>query len=365
MIGDPALPLSVSTSQIATTKINESTIDDNETLFNIYPLDNNVISGSIISSSNKLDSNFNGKITITLYEAPIDKQTLTQGGDALDTIPCDEDILIETTVPVTAGLFNAKLNIPAPSRPGISNRISYYAISNDNRKSAQGSFNQLVINDYDASHTVADTTAPEITELYLDSPSFSDGDCVGQETTLYATILPDESGLCNSSMSVGTATTLMLDNSRSFPAIKGTIVTDIDGVSTIKFPISGLSDGIHTLSLSVADNAGNRSERSITFYVVNNSVTTSLEIAETPARSEATISLSHNFKEEPSGRLVIENNNGETIFTKENCSFPYTWNLQDSSGEAVADGTYRCYAILNADKQYSSTAKTKIIVIKQ
>lgn len=365
MIGDPALPLSVSTSQIATTKINESTIDDNETLFNIYPLDNNVISGSIISSSNKLDSNFNGKITITLYEAPIDKQTLTQGGDALDTIPCDEDILIETTVPVTAGLFNAKLNIPAPSRPGISNRISYYAISNDNRKSAQESFNQLVINDYDASHTVADTTAPEITELYLDSPSFSDGDCVGQETTLYATILPDESGLCSSSMSVGTATTLMLDNSRSFPAIKGTIVTDIDGVSTIKFPISGLSDGIHTLSLSVADNAGNRSERSITFYVVNNSVTTSLEIAETPARSEATISLSHNFKEEPSGRLVIENNDGETIFTKENCSFPYTWNLQDSSGEAVADGTYCCYAILNADKQYSSTAKTKIIVIKQ
>ena len=157
----------------------------------------------------------------------------------------------------------------------------------------------------------------------------------------------------------------MLDNSKSFPEIKGTIVTDIDGVSSIKFPIAGLEDGIHTLTLSVADNAGNRTEKSITFYVINNSVTSALEIAETPARTEATISLTHNFKNEPSGRLIIENNDGETIFTKENCTFPYTWNLQDMNREPVADGIYRCYTILNADKQYSSSSKAKIIVIKQ
>lgn len=364
MIGDPALPLNITTNQITTDKINDITVTNDETTFNLYPLANNIISGSIVTSD-KVDTNFNGKITLTLYEAPIDMRTLTQGGDAVDTITRDEDILLETTIPVTAGKFNAKLSIPAPARPGISNRISYFAVSNDNKKSAQGFFNRLIITDYDAEQAVDDTTAPEIAELYLDDPSFSDGDCVGQETTLYATILPDESGLCNSSMTIGTATTLMLDNSRSFPGVKGTIVTDINGVSTIKFPIAGLEDGIHTLSLSVADNAGNRSEKSISFYVINNSVTTTLDIAETPARSEATISLIHNFKEEPSGRLVIENNNGETVFTKENCSFPYTWNLLDLDNNAVADGTYNCYAILNADKQYSSTEKAKIIVIKQ
>lgn len=365
MIGDPAIPLNVAKYSVATTQINNNTITDSSTVYQIYPLTNNNISGNILTSSNNIDTRFNGKVTLSLYEAPIDKQTLTQGGDALDTISCDEDILLETTVPVTAGIFNAKLNIPAPSRPGISNRISYYAISNDSRKSAKGYFNQIIVNDYDSTQAIEDTTAPEISELYLDSPTFSDGDCVGEQTTLYATILPDESGLCNSSISIGTATTLMLDNSRSFPAIKGTIVTDINGVSTIKFPIAGLEDGIHTLSLSVADNAGNRAEKSISFYVINNSVTSTLDVAETPARTEATISLTHDFKSEPSGRFIVENNSGETIFTKENCSFPYTWNLQDMNGEPVDDGTYRCYAILNADKQYSSTTKVKIIVIKQ
>lgn len=365
MIGDPALPLNITTNQITTTNINDTAITDDASTYTVYPLADNVISGSILTSNDNVDTNFSGKITLTLYEAPIDMKTLTQGGDAVDTITRDEDILLETTVPVTAGKFNAKLSIPVPSRPGVSNRISYFAVSNDNKKSAQGLFNRLVINDYDATQAVDDTTTPEISELYLDNPSFCNGDCVGHETTLYATILPDESGLCNSSMTIGTATTLMLDNSRSFPGVKGTIVTDINGVSTIKFPIAGLEDGIHTLSLSIADNAGNRSEKSITFYVVNNSVTTTLEIGETPARTEATISLTHNFKDEPSGRLVIENNDGETIFTKENCSFPYTWNLQDINGKMVADGTYRCYAILNANKQYSSTAKAKIIVIKQ
>lgn len=364
MIGDPALPLNISTRQISTNKINDITVTPDESLFSVYPLSDNIISGSIIASD-KVDTDFNGKITLTIYEAPIDKKTLTQGGDAVDTITCDEDILLETTVPVIAGVFNAKLNIPTPARPGISNRISYFAVSNDNKKSAQGLFNRIVINDYDEAHAIIDTTAPEIAELYLDSPSFSDGDCVGQEIILYATILPDESGLCNSSMSIGTATTLMLDDSRSFPGVKGTITTDIDGISSIKFPIADLEDGKHTLSLSVADNAGNRAEKSITFYVVNNSVTSSLDIAETPVRSEATISLTHDFKDEPTGRLIIENNNGETIFTKENCSFPYTWNLLDMNNNAVADGTYNCYAILNADKQYSSTAKVKIIVIKQ
>lgn len=365
LIGDPALPLNITTHKIVTDKINDTAITSNETIVGVHPLANNIISGSVTTSNDIIDTDFNGKITLTLYETPIDKQTLTQGGDALDTITCDEDILLETTIPVVAGKFSAKLNIPIPSRLGNSNRISYYALSNDSKKSAQGYFNQLLINDYDKTQVVIDTTAPEISKLYLDYPSFSDGDCVGNETTLYATILPDESGLCNSSIAIGAATTLMLDNSKSFPEIKGTIVTDIDGVSSIKFPIAGLEDGIHTLTLSVADNAGNRTEKSITFYVINNSVTSALEIAETPARTEATISLTHNFKNEPSGRLIIENNDGETIFTKENCTFPYTWNLQDMNREPVADGIYRCYTILNADKQYSSSSKAKIIVIKQ
>lgn len=364
LIGDPALPINTATHSISTTTINDITIQQDSTCYTVYPLVDNYIAGSIVTN-NIIDSNFNGTITLTLYDGAIDTKIYTHDGDPVVTITRNEDILTEFTVPVTNGSFIAKINIPIPMRPGVANKLTYYAVTSDHKKIAQGIFDRIIVGNYDESQSSSDTTPPEITEMYLDSPSFSNGDGIGSETTFYATIMPDESGLCNSSGTIGTATKLILDNAISFPGIKGMLTTDINGVTTIKYPISELQDGYHSLTLSVADNIGNRTSKTISFYVINNSVQTEISVEEKPARIQATIDITHNFNSSPSGRLVIEDIEGNTIFSRENCTFPYEWNLQDSNGNKVTDGIYNCYAILNAQKQYSSTPKVKIIVVKQ
>lgn len=367
LAGDPAIPLYAPTLKVNTTAINDETVssDDISVLYSLYPLAKNNIQGSVTDSDGNTMSSFNGTVTLSVYDAPVEVTTYDR--EATDTsrvITRDEDILTETTVKVINGTFNAELVIPESLRPGIASRIVYYAVSDDKEQRANGMFDLVTISTFDEEKAITDTTAPVISEFYIDEPTFCNGDQVGCDITVYATILPDESGLNKTTATIGVASKLILDGIKSYPYIRSTLVTDMDGYTTIKFPINELEDGKHTLTLSVADNAGNRTERTISFVTINHSAQATLVIAEEPARSEANFSLEHNFSYEPQGRLVIEDATGNTVFSKENCTFPYTWNLLDSEGNAVADGNYNCYAILNGNKQYGSTPKTRLVIVK-
>ena len=229
---------------------------------------------------------------------------------------------------------------------------------------AIGVFNHLRVNSYDADVIIDDTTAPVIEQCYINEPSFTDGDVVDSDFVLYAVIGADETGINVSGNSFGSNATLVLDNVKTYPRISSAIESHADGSSSIAFAVTQVEDGKHTLTLSVSDNSGNRISRDINFVVINRSAQATLTVDNTPARTEATFDINHNFLSEPSGRLVIEDAEGNAIFSKAGCSFPYTWNLTDNNGKKVADGNYKASAILNGDKQYGATQKIDVIVIK-
>ena len=276
----------------------------------------------------------------------------------------DENLLAEITVPVTNGKFEATLVAPVPQKSNSVNRLSYFAISDDKKNRAIGHFNLISISEYNAETAISDNSAPVIEQCYINEPSFNNGDIVGNDFMFYANIASDESGINTSDGTIGLTSTLSLDGKKSYPFVSSAITNNPDGSATIAFPVSNIEDGQHTLTLSVADNAGNRANYTISFVVINRSAQVSLNVAETPARTEATFSIKHNFLEEPFGRIVIEDNNGSTIFSKANCSFPFTWDLKDSNGILVEDGNYKAYVILNGGNQFSSSEKTQVIVVK-
>ncbi|MDE7136221.1 MAG: hypothetical protein K2N91_06285, partial [Muribaculaceae bacterium] len=121
----------------------------------------------------------------------------------------------------------------------------------------------------------------------------------------------------------------------------------------------------HEMIFTVADNVGNTSSESIAFVVINEPAKASLSVAERPARTQALISLDHTFAQQPEGRLVIEDADGNTVHTVENCSFPYEWDLFDANGAPVADGLYSAYAILKSGLQYASTPRVEILVLQK
>ena len=217
--------------------------------------------------------------------------------------------------------------------------------------------------DYNAETAIDDTTAPIIENCYINDISFANGDIVGSDFTFFASISADETGI-NTANNIGAMATLSLDGKKSFPFANSAITINADGSASLEYIINDIEDGHHTLTLSVKDNTGNSSSKTISFVVVNRSASATLNIAETPARKEATFSLNHNFIDEPMGRIIIEDANGNCIFTKNNCSFPYTWDLKDTNGKVVNDGNYKAYVILKGGNLYGSSDKIDVIVVK-
>lgn len=365
-MGDPAMPMYIPSYAVSTTAISGTQIDDDTTTATVYPLADNNISGYITDSDGNILSDFNGTIYISVYEAPTTVQTLGQvsGNSPMDVV-LDENCINQVIAKVTNGQFSASLDIPESTQPGNTSRIVYYAVSDDLTDQASSCFNNLIIAEYDETKAIIDTEAPVIAQMYLDSPEFTDGAVVNASTTLHVEIEADASGLCITDNKLETSTRLILDNNQSFSSAYGTLNFNPDGSYSFVFPLEGLSDGHHSVTIVLCDNAGNRTERTIYFTVINRDAQVALIIDESPARTEATFTLDHNFKSEPTGRLIVEDAAGNTIFSKADTRFPYTWDLNDVDGNPVADGNYDCYVIVNGEKQYGSSTKAKLIIVKQ
>ena len=388
LAGDPALPLYKPTLNVETTTINGAAISSESSInHKISPLTKNVIEGQITNSAGSVQKSFNGAITLSIYDGPksylttysnkteyvnpidttftepVQYDKLLRTGDSVNVV-LDEDLLAEITVPVKDGKFTATLVTPIPQKFNSVSRISYFAISDDKKLRANGYFNDIILTSFDETTAIVDETAPIIEQCYINDPSFNNGDIIDSDFVLYATISPDETGINSATSSIGTSTVITLDGKKSFPLASSAMSYNPDGTASLTYHITDIEDGQHLLTLSVSDNAGNRTNHTLSFVVINRSAKATLLVAETPIRKEATFDIDHNFLIEPTGRLIIEDNEGKCVFTKNNCSFPYTWNLNDNKGNKVADGNYKAYVILNGRQQFGSSDKIEIVVIK-
>lgn len=384
LAGDPALPLYKPSLNVTTSTINGNNIS-NDSYPQISPLSKNTITGEITDENGQLQDSFNGSVTLSIFDGPVAyfaktneyKEVVVTVVDSTFTAPAkstcatdsvtlllDEALLSEVTVPVVNGKFEASLVTPSPQKANSINRITYFAINNDGTKRASGNLNYVTITSYDSSTAITDATAPSIEQCYINDISFENGDVVSGDFIFYATIGADESGINVVAPALGTGITLTLDDNKTFPNAGTALTQNADGTASLSFHINDIEDGQHSLTLSIADNAGNRSSHTIYFTVINSAAHATLSVDETPARTQATFNISHNFAEEPTGRLVIEDCNGTTIFSKTACSFPFTWDLKDNNGNLANDGNYKAFVILNGGSQYGSTPKIPLVIIK-
>lgn len=368
--GDPALPVFPPSYDVVTTEINGLTPDSSNPA-TIAPLSDNTISGAV-TLNGQVATSFNGEVTISIYDGITTHPLSYSVSENIDGKPqtktinvtTDEQLLTEVCVPVSAGRFSTTITVPQPMLPGQTNRVTYFATNDSRTLRAAGITNNVTVGDYDPATAITDTEAPVITEYYINDPAFADGDESGATITLFATIEADRSGINTSNGTIGGATSLNLDGQKSYPSVRNALMAQPDGSYKLETPIKDLTDGRHSLTLSVSDNLGNRCERTLAFTVVTRTVTASLSVDKQSTRTEATFDLSHDFTETPTGRLVIEDGDGNTVFSRDNCPFPFTWNLTATDGKDVSDGLYRAYAILKAGQQYSNTAKCEVVVIK-
>lgn len=361
LAGDPALYVDRPNYGIKVNTVNGKVFDGT---LAIDPLTEVVIKGSIVDNSENVITTFNGTVNVSLYDGATTAKNLYQDNNnykLLTEITQDETEIAKFAAEVANGEFEIRIIAPAPSNPGVKNRLVIGACSNDNQDIALGGIPTAIINNYsqDIEH-VADTEGPQITDMYINTPEFANGDLI-QNTAVFHATISDASGInfSNNALSIR----LVIDNSKNFTNAAESLTCSKDGSMTIELQLSDITDGSHTIKLQVADVIGNVSEKELSFNFIN-IANASLTVEEDPATTEATLNYVHSLSGDIESNITIESLDGKTVFTASNVTFPYVWNLKDNSGNDVPAGHYKAFVKSESLLNNHTGASVEIIVVR-
>lgn len=357
LAGDPALPLPHASRKVSVTKINgvaASTPVESEAF---KPIE---LEGTITNAGGNIDTNFNGKIVLSLYEGEKIVQTKAVANvDSSTDVPIAHNLLARTSAEVVNGRWKASMVPPIPLENNAVNQLQLWATNGSDCMALSSTRSVVVTQPSNMSGQTADTEGPVISALYINDPSFCDGDAVDNNFKVCAFIEADPYGLNVSSNSVGGRTIITLDDKEANANVSNNIKWNADGSAEFSFPFTNVNDGNHTLTLSVADNLGNISTRSLSFVVVNSSLTGKLTASKHIVTKNVVIDAVLPASAEVT-RISVEDSKHNTVETISTRSFPFNWTPKSS----LPDGSYTIRAYLTNGFKWGTTEPLSVILIR-
>lgn len=320
-----------------------------------------------IPGTHNIDTDFNGEVLVEFYEASSTKPIVVNDSDDKDdNLPVDECLLSDVRLTVTNGEFNGQTMLPTAYNADGECRIVMTAVSRDDKNDGRiGHSNALALDNTEIFDGNTDITAPQVTEMFIDG--FENGQDVPADFTLKAEIAVGDGGLSTGNTLMAPGARLILDKTSTIKAATNYLVMNADGTASLKAPVFDVADGAHTLTLAVADKLGNASERTISFIVRNNTATAVLAADNSVARTDVTFSLQSTLAGDSADaytRLIICDADGNTVFSVENPTLPYTWDLRDTGGKDVPDGRYSAALMQKSFSRFTSTPRIPVTVIR-
>lgn len=367
LIGDPAMAIPLPSHDIVVESINGEPVGDNSQV--VLPANSVVtISGAIYRPDGEAATDFNGVICYEVYDAKtVGTSVETIGSSSLEmNFNTRSYKLAFAADTVVNGRFEATFRLPAQClQSDGTGLISLYAYSNDMSVEAKGYNEDFVINGMDAA--APDETAPVIDNVWVDTPSFSEGDAVPSSTVFHCDVSDEESGIAVDELSVGKTAVLWLDGNVLSSELSGQYSPALGfGRGSIEYALSNLSVGNHTLTLRVFDNAGNSAERSVSF-VVESAVSTAYELTldTDVVTDQLVMSIGGAVEEGMVVRYVVADaHTGDEVWTEETASLQTTWSVVSGTASA-APGEYLCRAYITVGDNHIVTSDKKIVVLGQ
>lgn len=364
--GDPALRLFAPSYSIEVTSASNT-----ETIF---PLEQVQMEGQVLKTGGELAEDFNGTVTLRLYDAPYQVDILQRksddvqqsGGKAMITL--DQDILVSKTVPVIGGKFSISFMSPVPVHENDKqrNRIVFLADAEDGR-SADGIFtgNIFVKGSAEPSEDPLPGSAPIIDYLAANEDGATDGATISGDVCIVASGTISQAGINTSASSIGAVSTLVIDNKKNIAGISAAIKQVADDTWTLRIPVTGLAQGPHCATLTIADNAGRRTSQTINFTLdSNNSIILTADVA--TVRDRVTFDVEHPFGNVTSSRLVIEDRMGNEIAVRQDPAFPCTVSFKQINRlSPVRDGIYQAYVQMEGDAGRGNSPRIPIVLINK
>lgn len=371
-MGDPAMAISTPGNIIEVTSINGVAPSDYDRPI-ISALSNAVIEGRVVSPSGEPLTDFNGVVSVDIYDADYSVTTLAHGDGVEDVYDRHGDKLFSGSTTVTDGVFT--LHAPMPSQIAENYReatMSLYAYAQNSNDEAIGLCRDFYVYGFD--DTVApDTEAPVISSFVLNHAGFRSGDVVNRSPMVIARI-EDNVGINLSVAGVGQQMVLTLDDFTSYTDVASFYTPSVDGSpsGSINYPLENLNEGPHTLRLRVFDTSGNVSVQTIDFNVSDKILPSIFEVYSdaNPAHESASFYVRHDRPETIMDvTITVYNLLGQPIWTgsakgmsDNDVSAPVTWNLCDSAGSRVQRGIYLYRASITADGEKYESASQRIAV---
>lgn len=381
LMGDPAMRLATPSNIAEITEIaGKSTSTSQDNPIELHALQTATLKGIVRTPGGEKISDFNGVVTVTLYDA--EYSTTTNGypdngtEGKIITFEQQGGRLSAASGPVVNGEFEIKLSVPVDIadnyRPAA---ITTYAYSTQNEDEASGKLNKLYVYGLDETAAV-DDVAPIIESIYLNHSSFSDGDTTDGSPMLIARV-SDDVAINLSTAGIGHSMIVQLDGNKMFTDVSMYYTPSTDGTpgGVINYPMSNILPGDHSLMLRVWDTSANAATASINFKVAEHVAPKIYDIYAdaNPAHDKVNFYLTHDRPEQMATVTVeVFNMLGHKLWSKSVTgvsdmftSSPVTWNLTDQGGRRVARGIYVYRATITVDGTTHDTGSRRLAVAAQ
>lgn len=369
LLGDPALKIAFPKGSVVTTAINNIPIT-HETQDTLRALSEVILSGEIHNENQEKDEHFNGTLYITIYDKA--SQTTSLGNDGNERIPFTQQnsTIYEGKCKIQNGHFTHSLTIPKDIAYNFGKgKISYYAQSD--HTDAAGFFDNIIVGGLNPNSNIA-ASYPEV-KLYLNNEHFHNGGTTDENPVLLATIF-DSLGINTSGSGFGHNILAVLDGKETFTLNNYyTIDAQKEGVGYVRYPLSHLMEGKHTLTIRVWNIFNFSACDTITFEVINGQKTVfrNLKNYPNPFVEETSFIIEHNQPQDVIfAQIDIYTQSGAWVCTLtppilENSYTigPVTWNGTSQNGVKAAPGIYIYRVSLKTKQGEEIQQQQKLIIL--
>ncbi len=369
--GDPVKKLAIPEPNIKITKMNG--VDITQSIDTLKALSKVSFDGIVTDNLNNILTNFNGSLSTTVYDKPIDKSTLDNDNFGIvEIFDSQESKLFRGLATVENGNFNFEFIVPRDVKIAYGKgKLSFYATNEVIDKA--GYTSDIIVGGINE-NAPEDTTGPEI-QLFMNDESFLDGANTNASPNLIAKLF-DLSGINTSVTAVDHDIVGILDGDESNPIILNDFYqTELDDFTRGKvvYRLRDLTVGPHTLKLKAWDTYNNSSEAILNFVVVSDLTITLDNVLNypNPFVNYTEFWFNHNKPNEPlevqvqiftvSGKLIKTIN--QQVQTTGNLSRNISWNGLDDFGNRIGKGVYIYKLKVRSTASNISTEKYEKLVI--
>ena len=340
LIGDPAVQLAYPRYNVITSSMQDT----------IKALSKVTVTGYIVDpGTGQKINNYNGVVYPIVFDKKMDILTLNNDGQGAFSYKDQNNMLFKGKASVNNGDFNFTFIVPKDIAYKYGNgKISYYV--KNGSVDGNGYYDNFIIGGTD-SNAPEDNSGPDI-KLYLNDSTFVFGGITDENPDIYAKLY-DENGINTVGSGLGHDITAVLDdNTMNAQILNEYYESDLNSYQkgSVRYPLSNLEEGYHTLRLKAWDVYNNSGEAYTQFIVAKNAKLALDHVLNYP--NPFTTSTDFYFEHNRPGenldiKIRIFTISGKLIKTIRTFSFtdgyrigPIHWDGLDEFGDKIGRGVY-------------------------